>query len=137
MTTSDTDSVSVAETHPDQTARKPSTASRQDASAQKKTDSEVLECILETLLVLDDDHPARKSIQEIKISNINDITSLTAEDIRSIQCLGDNGYQPIPPHAIGILNTLRCLTHFYFDNDEELDWMSLTREDFASTKSVL
>ena len=109
------------------------TAERREANSQQQDDSKTLKYVMDILLVLKDDHPVRKAVELLGTDNINDLTSLTSEEIRTLHYEDQQGnIQPIPIHAVGLFRTLRRLTHFYISNGKTLDWTKITRNGFRS-----
>ena len=107
------------------------TAKQREANAQRTQDTNTLNHILNTILALKDDHPCRKAIGEIAITNITELTSLSEADIRGLHCPDAQGnLGPVPVHAAGLFLTLRRPTHFCASNGKTLDWNTITRDGF-------
>ena len=103
---------------------------------QQDEDKKVLEHVLDTLLVLKDAHLVGGPIKQLGVHGIHDIISLSKNDIRQIVYQNlDNENEDlkiIPPHAIGMFLTLKCLHHFCASNAQPLNWTTITRDGFRA-----
>ena len=77
------------------------TAEQREAKSQQHDDEKTLKHVLDFLLVLTEDHPVRKAVDALGTCNINDLTSLSPQDIRTLHYKDTEGnIAPIPVHML-------------------------------------